>query len=159
MHPIKKERKNVFWLENGIKYFAFMVCQKQQSNMSLGFKILFIIISNCRYICNIMHCGPHISWRWSSKCIWTSCQAPQFFSWCNPRNIVHMWGQNHRRILCWPWSWLSTLSCLCSSLGIWGKRILINTFNIIEFVIIIHVLQTQEYWLIIALNFINTNLG
>ena len=81
------------------------------------------IVSNCRYISANMHYGSHISWGWSStECIWTSCQAPQFFSWCDSRNFLHLWGQNHRRILCWPWSRLSTVSCVRSSLRIWGKK-------------------------------------
>ena len=81
------------------------------------------IVSNCRYISANMHYGSHISWGWSStECIWTSCQAPQFFSWCDSRNFLHLWRQNHRRILCWPWSRLSTVSCVRSSLRIWGKK-------------------------------------
>ena len=81
------------------------------------------IVSNCRYISANMHYGSHISWGWSStECIWTSCQAPQFFSWCDSRNFLHLWRQNHRRVLCWPWSRLSTVSCVRSSLRIWGKK-------------------------------------
>ena len=69
-----------------------------------------------------MHHGTHIFGRWSSICTWTSCQTPQFLSGCNPRNSIHLWRQNYRRILCWPWSRLSTFSCLRSSLGVWGKK-------------------------------------
>ena len=74
----------------------------------------------CTY--SIMHHGTHIFGRWSSICTWTSCQTPQFLSGCNPRNCIHLWRQNYGRILCWPWSRLSTFSCLRSSLGVWGKR-------------------------------------
>ena len=66
----------------------------------------------------------------------TSKSEPRQSAW----HSLHVRGQGHWRLLCWCRGRLSTISCLCPSLRIWGK------FNLLEHFITSAIFIFSRIW-------------